>query len=138
MNQKNSGQKMHQSVMENKTKFIQDLINIILLFLNYKKILKINLISKMKKYIDIKYINYFYDKVGQNVEDMDQIFYTNFYKEKYNKRIKVNNKNKYNSLLLNDVINAFTQKIPTKTINSIYIRKNPINLAIILFYNYNI
>ena len=69
---------------------------------------------------------------------MDQMFYTNFYKEKYNKRIKVNNKNKYNSLLLNDVINAFTQKIPTKTINSIYIRKNPINLAIILFYNYNI
>ena len=66
---------------------------------------------------------------------MDQMFYTNFYKEKYNKRIKVNNKNKYNSLLLNDVINAFTQKIPTKTINSIYIRKNPINLAIILFYN---
>ena len=65
---------------------------------------------------------------------MDQMFYTNFYKEKYNKRIKVNNKNKYNSLLLNDVINAFTQKIPTKTINSIYIRKNPINLAIILFY----
>ena len=62
------------------------------------------------------------------------MFYTNFYKEKYNKRIKVNNKNKYNSLLLNDVINAFTQKIPTKTINSIYIRKNPINLAIILFY----
>ena len=54
MNQKNSGQKMHQSVMENKTKFIQDLINIILLFLNYKKILKINLISKMKKYIDSK------------------------------------------------------------------------------------
>ena len=88
--------------------------------------------------IKVKYINYFYDKVGQNVEDMGQMFYTNFYKEKYNKRIKVNNKNKYNSLLLNDVINAFTQKIPTKTINSIYIRKNPINLAIILFYNYNI
>ena len=65
---------------------------------------------------------------------MGQMFYTNFYKEKYNKRIKVNNKNKYNSLLLNDVINAFTQKIPTKTINSIYIRKNPINLAINLIF----
>ena len=74
-------------------------------------------------------INYFYDKSGQNLEDMDQMFYTNFYKEKYRKRIKVNNKNKYNSLIMKDENDAFSQEIPTKTINSFYIRKNPINLV---------
>ena len=60
---------------------------------------------------------------------MDQMFYTNFYKEKYRKRIKVNNKNKYNSLIMNDENDVFSQEIPTKTINSFYIRKNPINLV---------
>ena len=73
-------------------------------------------------------INYFYDKSGQNLEDMDQLFYTNYYNEKYRKRIKVNNKNKYNSLIMNDGNEGYQQKIPSKTIHSFYIRKNPINL----------
>ena len=74
-------------------------------------------------------INYFYDKREQNLEDMDHLFYTNFYNEKYRKRIKVNNKNKHNSLIMNNENDEYLQEIPTKTINSFYIRKNPINLV---------
>ena len=74
-------------------------------------------------------INYFYDKREQNFEDMDHLFYTNFYNERYRKRIKVNNKNRHNSLIINDENDGYMQEIPTKTINSFYIRKNPINLV---------
>ena len=74
-------------------------------------------------------INYFYDKREQNLEDMDHLFYTNFYNEKYRKRIKVNNKNKHNSLIMNNENDEYLQEIPTKKINSFYIRKNPINLV---------
>ena len=74
-------------------------------------------------------INYFYDKGIQNFENMDEIFYTDFYKTKYKKRIKEPHKNKYNSLILNDKIDEYIQEIPTKTIKSFYVRKTPINLV---------
>ena len=83
-------------------------------------------------------INYFYDKGIQNFENMDEIFYTNYYKTKYKKKTKEPHNNKYNSLILNDKMNGYIQDIPPKAINSFYIRKTPINLVKKINNNFNI
>ena len=80
-------------------------------------------------------INYFYDKGIQNFENMEEIFYTNYYKTKYKKKTKEPHRNKYNSLILNDKMNGYIQD---KTTNSFYIRKTPINLVKKINNNFNI
>ena len=80
-------------------------------------------------------INYFYDKGIQNFENMEEIFYTNYYKTKYKKKTKEPQRNKYNSLILNDKMNGYIQD---KTTNSFYIRKTPINLVKKINNNFNI
>jgi len=73
-------------------------------------------------------INYFYDQIENNFENQDNIFYTDNFKKRYLKNIKsTDRRNKYNSLILTQQRNEYT--IPTKTINSFYIRKNPVNLV---------
>ena len=73
-------------------------------------------------------INYFYDKSHDNFENPNDIFYSSHYKSKFQKKVKApDSRNRYNSLVINDQMNGYA--IQAKTINSFYIRKNPINLV---------
>ena len=74
-------------------------------------------------------INYFCDKNRQNIENFGELFYTDFNKSNFGKDNRPINKNQYSSLLVKDRTNRNPEKIPTKTTNSFYIRKNPINVV---------
>ena len=77
--------------------------------------------------------NCLYNKNFTNLDDDGDRFYNNFYKLKYEKKSNNNNnnnRNKYNSLLsYNEKMNKFnyTNDIQSKTSNSFYIRKSPLN-----------
>jgi hypothetical protein len=91
--------------------------------------------SYFENQFNIKYaknilnINYFCDKNRQNIENFGEIFYTDFNKSNFGKDNRPINNNQYSSLLVKDRTNRNPEKIPTKTTNSFYIRKNPINVV---------
>ena len=75
--------------------------------------------------------NYFYNKDFENLDEGGETFYNNFYKLKYIKKSfnnNINNRNKYNSLI-NYGPNKYnyTNDIQSKTSNSFYVHKSPIN-----------
>ena len=78
--------------------------------------------------------NYFYnkDKDFENLDEGGETFYNNFYKLKYIKKSfnnNINNRNKYNSLISYNEPNQYnyTNDIQSKTSNSFYVHKSPIN-----------
>ena len=72
--------------------------------------------------------HYFYNRDYDNLDEGGEAFYNNYYKLKYVKKsFNTNNRNKYNSVIKSNGQNKYNYDFQSKTSNSFYAHKSPVN-----------